>query len=65
MEPLDERSLMIWILIVIMVVVVALTGMFLNRFFIRRAHRKALAELKYISSPENDAHSMARRISRE
>lgn len=47
MELLDERTLVIWLVIVAIVAVVSLTGMFLNRFFIYRAHRKALEELKY------------------
>ncbi len=65
MEPLDDRSLMIWILIVVIVSIISLTGMFLNRFFIRRAHRKALAELKYTPHVGEGAHSMERRISSE
>ncbi|MDE6859777.1 MAG: hypothetical protein K2J65_05135 [Duncaniella sp.] len=65
MEPLDERSLVIWILIVIVVAIVALAGMFLNRYFIRRAHRKALADLKYVAHVGDESHSMARNISRE
>lgn len=45
MELLDERTLIIWLVIVALVAIVSLTGMFLNRFFIYRAHRKALEEL--------------------
>lgn len=47
MELLDERTLLIWLIIVAIVGAVSLTGMFLNRFFIYRAHRKALEEMKY------------------
>lgn len=65
MEPLDERSLVMWIFIVAIVGVVALTGMFLNRFFIRRAHRRALAELKYVGHEGADDQSIDRRISSE
>lgn len=47
MELLDERTLLIWLIIVAIVGAVSLTGMFLNRFFIYRAHRKAIEEMKY------------------
>ncbi|MCI8998770.1 MAG: hypothetical protein HFJ95_07235 [Muribaculaceae bacterium] len=46
MELLDERTLIIWLIIVAIVAIVSLTGMFLNRFFIYRAHRKALEAFK-------------------
>lgn len=51
MELLDERTLLIWLIIVAIVGAVSLTGMFLNRFFIYRAHRKALEEMKYGNRP--------------
>ncbi len=45
MQPLDIQSILLWITIISLVVLVALTGMSINRFFIHRAHRRALAEL--------------------
>lgn len=46
MEPIDGRSLVIWIGIVAMVVLFSFAGMYLNRYFIHRAHRRALEGLK-------------------
>lgn len=45
MTPLDTRDLLMWIAIICLVILVAMTGMYLNRFFIHRAHRRALDEL--------------------
>lgn len=45
MAPLDERTLLLWLAIVSLVVLVTVTGMLLNRFFTYRAHRRALAAL--------------------
>ncbi|MDE6065376.1 MAG: hypothetical protein K2G27_00965 [Duncaniella sp.] len=45
MQILDLHAILMWITIISLVVLVALTGMSINRFFIHRAHRRALAEL--------------------
>lgn len=45
MEPIDERTLLFWIGIISMVFIVSLAGMLINRYFIYRAHRKAIEEL--------------------
>ena len=45
MAPLDERTILLWLAIVLLVVLVTVTGMLLNRFFTYRAHRRALAAL--------------------
>ena len=45
MQPLDLQSILMWITIISLVFLVAMTGMSINRFFIHRAHRRALAEL--------------------
>lgn len=51
MAPIDDRSFILWIGIMIIVVVVSATGMLLNRYLTYRAHRRALAEwrLKAVS----------------
>lgn len=45
MQPLDIQSILMWITIISLVFLVAMTGLSINRFFIHRAHRRALAEL--------------------
>lgn len=46
MAPLDERTLLLWLGIILLVITVTVSGMLLNRFFTHRAHRRALAELR-------------------
>ena len=46
MATLDIRTLLLWLGIVSLVILVTVTGMFINRFFTYRAHRRALAALK-------------------
>ncbi|MCM1355337.1 MAG: hypothetical protein NC212_02905 [Staphylococcus sp.] len=46
MAPLDERTLLLWLGIVILVVIVSVTGMLINRAFIYRSHRRALNEYR-------------------
>ena len=45
MAPIDERTLLLWLGIVVLVAIVAVIGMLLNRRFTYRAHRRALEEL--------------------
>ncbi len=45
MAPIDERTLLLWLGIVVLVVIVSVIGMLLNRLFTYRAHRRALEEL--------------------
>lgn len=45
MFPLAMHDILMWIAIISLVILVAMTGMYINRFFIHRAHRRALAEL--------------------
>ncbi|WP_300634730.1 hypothetical protein [uncultured Duncaniella sp.] len=52
MAPLDERTLLLWLGIVLLVILVTVTGMLLNRFFTYRAHRRALDALKQRRMPE-------------
>lgn len=46
MDTLNTHDTLIWIAIIALIALASVTGMYLNRFFIHRAHRKALAELK-------------------
>lgn len=52
MAPIDERSIILWIGIVALVLLVSVAGMILNRIFTYRAHRRALDEwrLKAVSA---------------
>lgn len=45
MFSLESYDILMWIAIISLVILVAMTGMYINRFFIHRAHRRALAEL--------------------
>lgn len=45
MFSLNMHDILMWIAIASLVVLVSTTGMYINRFFIHRAHRRALAEL--------------------
>lgn len=45
MFPPAMHDILMWIAIISLVILVAMTGMYINRFFIHRAHRRALAEL--------------------
>lgn len=44
MAPIDNRSLILWMGIMLLVVLVSATGMLLNRYLTHRAHRRALEE---------------------
>ncbi|MDE6394021.1 MAG: hypothetical protein K2K77_01655 [Duncaniella sp.] len=55
MQPLDLQSILMWITIICLVFLVAMTGMSINRFFIHRAHRRALAELHRRAFERSDA----------
>lgn len=44
MAPIDNRSLILWMGIMLLVVIVSATGMLLNRYLTHRAHRRALEE---------------------
>lgn len=46
MAPLDERTLLLWLGIVLLVILVTVTGMLINRYFTYRAHRRALDAFK-------------------
>ena len=46
MTPLEPREILLWIAIIAVIALAAMTGMLINRFFIHRAHRRALAELR-------------------
>ena len=46
MFPAELHSLFMWIAIISLVILATLTGMYINRFFIYRAHRQALTELR-------------------
>ncbi|GEM_PF-1970151 len=46
MNILDYQDLMMWGVIIALVVLATMTGMWLNRFFTHRAHRRAIAELR-------------------
>lgn len=46
MAPLDERTLILWLGIVLLVVIVTVTGMLINRYMTYRAHRRALESLR-------------------
>lgn len=46
MAPIDERTLLLWLGIVVLVVIVSVIGMLLNRLFTYRAHRRALEEVR-------------------
>lgn len=46
MSPLEPREILLWIAIIAIIALAATTGMLINRFFIHRAHRRALAELR-------------------
>lgn len=55
MQPLDLQSILMWITIISLVFLVAMTGLSINRFFIHRAHRRALAELHRRAFDRNNA----------
>lgn len=46
MEILDSHEAIMWLAIASMIALASVTGMYINRFFIHRAHRRALADLK-------------------
>ncbi|MCM1521793.1 MAG: hypothetical protein NC039_03970 [Muribaculaceae bacterium] len=46
MNILDSHDLLMWGVVIALVILASLTGMWLNRFFTHRAHRRALAELR-------------------
>ena len=46
MNPLDSHEILMWLAIIALIVFVSMTGMCINRVYIHRAHRKALAELR-------------------
>ncbi|WP_297063431.1 hypothetical protein [uncultured Duncaniella sp.] len=46
MAPLDERTLLLWLGIVLLVVIVSITGLLINRYITYRAHRRALESLR-------------------
>ncbi len=53
MAPIDERTLLLWLGIVILVAAVSVTGMLVNRYLTHRAHRRALEELKSHRVPQH------------
>lgn len=59
MAPLDERTLLLWLGIVSLVILVTVTGMLINRFFTYRAHRRALDALRQRRLAATDAPIMA------
>ena len=63
MQLLDIQSILMWITIISLVVLVALTGMSINRFFIHRAHRRALAELRRRTFDRNTSSDVDLRTS--
>lgn len=46
MNPIDFKEIMMWGAVMALVVLVTYTGACINRFFVHRAHRRALAELQ-------------------
>ena len=50
------HDILMWIAIASLVVLVSTTGMYINRFFIHRAHRRALAELHRRTSESERAN---------
>ena len=46
MTPLEPREILLWIAIIAIIALAATTGMLINRFFIHRAHRRALDDLR-------------------
>lgn len=50
------HEILMWLVIIALVVLVAMSGMCLNRMYIHRAHRKALAELQ----PPGDGGTLRR-----
>lgn len=46
MNILDTRELLMWGAIIALVLLASATGMWLNRYFTHRAHRRALDELR-------------------
>lgn len=63
------HDILMWLVIIALVVLVAMSGMCLNRMYIHRAHRKAIAELHRRlmeeSCREEPYHEMERSMSRE
>lgn len=63
------HEILMWLVIIALVVLVAMSGMCLNRMYIHRAHRKALAELRRRVMEERydeeRYHEMERSMSRE
>jgi len=57
MFPLAMHDILMWIAIISLVILVAMTGMYINRFFIHRAHRRALAELHRRATEAERTHS--------
>ncbi|WP_289753634.1 hypothetical protein [uncultured Duncaniella sp.] len=47
MAPLDERTLLLWLGIVLLVIIVTITGLLINRYITYRAHRRALESLRH------------------
>ena len=57
MFPLAMHDILMWIAIISLVILVAMTGMYINRFLIHRAHRRALAELHRRATEAERRHS--------
>lgn len=57
MFPLAMHDILMWIAIISLVILVAMTGMYINRFFIHRAHRRALAELHRRATEAERSHT--------
>ena len=57
MFSIDIHAILMWIAIISLVILVSMTGMYLNRFFIHRAHRRALAELHRRATETKEAHT--------
>ncbi|MDE6557032.1 MAG: hypothetical protein K2K55_08740 [Duncaniella sp.] len=46
MQFISQNEFFLWLAIAAMVLMVSLTGMYINRFMMYRAHRRALDELR-------------------
>lgn len=60
MFSLDVHAILMWIAIISLVILVSMTGMYLNRFFIHRAHRRALDELHRRATEAERVHTSMR-----
>lgn len=61
MNILAYTDLLMWLAIVALVVLTVRTAMMVNKFFIHRANRRALAELRKAAMMSEQAHAMRTR----